>query len=178
MLFAETPGQCFAIYRNSPPPLRFPTVSWERSLTGDSWEVCTNEWIYRWLWRRSVILHRVHLEDHGGRGVRLPGALRDGWRRALEMERLSLSIYGSPVKGTKREGCFTGKPEGYFRLVWPCIINVGWRERNQQDATNLMFIIKHLSHHVSGIIMPIIRRTRVWTATYRVCPKSHEIYIF
>ena len=34
------------------------------------------------------------------------------------------------------------------------------RERNQQDATNLMFIIK-LSQHVSGIIMPIIRRTRV-----------------
>ena len=33
------------------------------------------------------------------------------------------------------------------------------RERDQQDATNLMFIIKLLSHHVSGIIMPIIRRT-------------------
>ena len=37
----------------------------------------------------------------------------------------------------------------------------GWRERNQQDATDLMFIIKLLSQHVSGIIMPIIRRTRV-----------------
>ena len=34
-------------------------------------------------------------------------------------------------------------------------MNLGWIERNQQDATNLMFIIK-LSQHVSGIIMPII----------------------
>ena len=52
---------------------------------------------------------------------------------------------------------------GRFRLLWPCIMNVGWRERNQQDATNLMFIIKLLSQHVSGIIMSIIRRTRVFT---------------
>ena len=29
-----------------------------------------------------------------------------------------------------------------FRLLWPCIMHVGWRERNQQDATNPMFIIK------------------------------------
>jgi hypothetical protein len=34
-----------------------------------------------------------------------------------------------------------------FRLLWPCIMNVGWRERNQQDATNPMFIIKLLSQH-------------------------------
>ena len=31
-----------------------------------------------------------------------------------------------------------------------------------------MFIIKLLSEHVSGIIMPIIRRTRVCTAAYGV----------
>ena len=31
-----------------------------------------------------------------------------------------------------------------------------------------MFIIKLLSQHVSGIIMPIIRRTRVCTAAYGV----------
>ena len=36
-------------------------------------------------------------------------------------------------------------------------MNVGWSERNQQDATNPMFIIKLLSQHVSGIIMPNIR---------------------
>ena len=56
----------------------------------------------------------------------------------------------------------------FFRLLWPCIMNAGWRERNQQDATNLMFIIKLLSQHVSGIIMPIVRRTRVCTAAYGV----------
>ena len=54
----------------------------------------------------------------------------------------------------------------FFRLLWPCIMNVGWRERNQQDATNPMFVIKLLSEHVSGIIMLIIRRTRVCTAAY------------
>ena len=61
----------------------------------------------------------------------------------------------------------TGKQTGNFRLLWPCIMNVGWRERNQQDATNLMFIIKLLSQHVSGI-MPIIRRTRECAAAYGV----------
>ena len=40
---------------------------------------------------------------------------------------------------------------------------LGWSERNQQDATNLMYIIKLLSQHVSGIITPIIRRTRPCT---------------
>jgi len=42
------------------------------------------------------------------------------------------------------------------------------RERDQQDATNPMFIIKLLSEHVSGIIMPIIRRTRRCTTAYGV----------
>ena len=46
--------------------------------------------------------------------------------------------------------------------------NVGWREVNQQDATNLMFIIKLLSQHVLGIIMPIIRRTRPCITVYGV----------
>jgi len=44
----------------------------------------------------------------------------------------------------------------------------GWRERNQQDATNLMFIIKLLSQHVSDITMPIFRRTRLCTTAYDV----------
>ena len=55
-----------------------------------------------------------------------------------------------------------------FRLLWPCIMNIGWRERNQQHAANLMFIIKLLSKLVSGIIMPISRRTRMCTAAYGV----------
>jgi len=43
-----------------------------------------------------------------------------------------------------------------------------WRERNQQDATNQMFIIKRLSQHVSGIIMSIIRRKVPCTTAYGV----------
>ena len=42
------------------------------------------------------------------------------------------------------------------------------REINQQDATNPMFIIKLLSQHVSGIIMPIIRRTKPCITAYGV----------
>jgi len=45
---------------------------------------------------------------------------------------------------------------------------VVWREINQQDATNPMFIIKLLSQHVSGIIMPIIRRKKLCTTAYGV----------
>jgi len=70
--------------------------------------------------------------------------------------------------GWNRKGLMFRWPEGakvffLFRLLWPCIMNVGWRERNQQDATNLIFIIILLSQHVSGTIMPIIRRTRLCT---------------
>ena len=46
--------------------------------------------------------------------------------------------------------------------------NAWWREVNQQDATNRMFIIKLLSQYVSGIIMPIIRRTRPCITAYNV----------
>jgi len=52
--------------------------------------------------------------------------------------------------------------------VWHNYNLLGWRERNQQVATNPMFIIKLLSQHVSDIIMPIIRRTRPCTTAYGV----------
>ena len=42
------------------------------------------------------------------------------------------------------------------------------REREQQDAAVLMFSITRLSQHVSGIISPIVRRTRLCTAAYGV----------
>ena len=109
----------------------------------------------------------------------------------------------------------------FFRILWPCIVNIRWRERNQQDATNSMFIIKlsistcfghhyahhqenktvsycmrcsawvcrlwlavvlwscvvscvhcvhFLSQHVSGIIMPIIRRIRPCPTACGVLP--------
>ena len=45
---------------------------------------------------------------------------------------------------------------------------VGFSERNQQDATNLVFIIKLLSQHVSGTFMPIFRRTRLCITAYGV----------
>ena len=61
-----------------------------------------------------------------------------------------------------------------LRLMWPCNMNVGWRERNQQDATNLMFIIKYLSQHVSGIIMPIISRTVTFTVHAARVPAPHN----
>ena len=47
-----------------------------------------------------------------------------------------------------------------FRFLWPCIVSKLWREReNQQDAT-VRCLLSILSQHVSGIIMPIFRRTR------------------
>ena len=50
---------------------------------------------------------------------------------------------------------------------------IGWRERNQQDVTNLMFIIKLIST-CSGIIMPIIMRTRVCTVHTARVPATHN----
>jgi len=44
------------------------------------------------------------------------------------------------------------------------------KRENQQDVTNSMFIIKLLSQHVSGIIMPIIRRIRPCPAVCGVLP--------
>jgi len=41
-------------------------------------------------------------------------------------------------------------------------------KKKQQNATNLMFIVKHLSQHVSCIIMPIFRRTLLCTTAYGV----------
>ena len=42
------------------------------------------------------------------------------------------------------------------------------REKNQQNTTNLIFIMQLPSQHVSGIIMPIIMRTRPCTTVYGV----------
>jgi hypothetical protein len=63
-----------------------------------------------------------------------------------------------------------------FLYLQGTMANVGWRERNEPHATNPMFIIKLLSQHVLGIIMPIIRRTRPCTTAYGVlyCNKSEK----
>jgi len=76
---------------------------------------------------------------------------------------------------------------GYARCLWEYVGNIvleGWREINQQDATNQMFlIIKLLSQHVSGIIMSIIRRTILcitaygvlhWLCWLRLCGAPHN----
>ena len=44
------------------------------------------------------------------------------------------------------------------------------KRENQQDAANSMFITKFLSQHVSGIIMPIIRRIRPCPTACGVLP--------
>jgi len=47
-----------------------------------------------------------------------------------------------------------------FRFLWPCIVSKLWSEReNQQDAT-VRCLFLTISQHVSGTIMPILRRTR------------------
>jgi len=46
-----------------------------------------------------------------------------------------------------------------FRFLWPCIVSKLWSEReNQRDAT-VRCLFLTISQHVSGIIMPIFRRT-------------------
>ena len=46
------------------------------------------------------------------------------------------------------------------RFLWPCIVSKLWSEiENQQDAT-VRCLLSILSQHISGIIMPIFRRTR------------------
>ena len=51
-----------------------------------------------------------------------------------------------------------------FRFLWPRIVSKLWIERerereNQQDA-KIRCLLSTLSQHVSGIIMPILRRTK------------------
>jgi len=80
---------------------------------------------------------------------------------------LSGSTEFFPTLSHKRHD-FRGKKIQHKMCMFSFIHNFWWRERNQQDATNPMFVIKLLSQHVSGIIMPIIRRTRPCTTAYGV----------
>ena len=60
--------------------------------------------------------------------------------------------------------CYTETKVTFFRFRWPCIMSKLWSEReNQQDAT-VRCLFSTISQHVSGIIMPIFRRTRRITA--------------
>ena len=57
-----------------------------------------------------------------------------------------------------------------FRILWPCIVNIRWREGTNKMQLISLFIIKPLSQHVSGIIMPIIRRIRPCPTACGVLP--------
>ena len=61
------------------------------------WRICK-----RRLWRRASLF--IGAQSGNLEWAYLPGTLRDGWRRALEMEHISLSLCGSSVRGTKRGG--------------------------------------------------------------------------
>ena len=62
----------------------------------------------------GIALHSGPFTTEGnvetGGGTRLPGTLKDGWRGALKTEHLSAK---DPMKGTLREGSFTGDPDRY-----------------------------------------------------------------
>ena len=47
-----------------------------------------------------------------------------------------------------------------FRFLWHCIMSKLWSERESQQDATVRCLLSILSQHVSGIIMPIFRRTR------------------
>ena len=52
------------------------------------------------------------------------------------------------------------------------------REKNEQDATNLTFIIQLLSQHVSGIMMPEICCDRSWIINIRLVASCSFFSLF
>jgi len=44
-----------------------------------------------------------------------------------------------------------------FSFLWPCIVNISWRERTNKMQLIRCLLSNFLFQHVSGIIMPIIR---------------------
>ena len=81
----------------------------------------------------------------------------------LKHEADLLSVSSAEFQDTRNHDCMVHK---HVYAVENNGHNIGWREReNQQDATNLMFIIQLISQHVSGIIISIIRRTRLCTTS-------------
>jgi len=57
-----------------------------------------------------------------------------------------------------------------FRFLWPCIVKVRWRERTNKMQLIRWLLSNFLSQHVSGIIMPIIRRIRPCPTACGVLP--------
>ena len=83
--------------------------------------------------------------------------------------------------------CSNKRILGNFRLVWPCIMNVGWRERNQQDATNPTQLIRlsdllhlvgvlgssyYIFFHVWSIKILCIYKHRYWCSSKYMRPSN------
>ena len=74
--------------------------------------------------------------------------------------KLSYEFWDSVFNGEDIDTIFNEFINTYFRFLWPCIVSKLWSEReNQQDAA-VRCLFSTISQHVSGIIMPIFRRTR------------------
>ena len=56
------------------------------------------------------------------------------------------------------------------RCLWPCIVNIRWREITDKMQLIRCSLSDFLSQHVSGIIMPIIRRIRPCRTARSVLP--------
>ena len=57
-----------------------------------------------------------------------------------------------------------------FRFLWPCIVNVMWRERTNKKQLIQCLLSNFLSQHVLGIITPIITRIRPCPTSCGVLP--------
>ena len=57
-----------------------------------------------------------------------------------------------------------------FRFLWSCIVNIRWRERTNKMQLIRCLLSNFLSQHISGIIMPIIRRIRPCPTACGVLP--------
>ena len=48
----------------------------------------------------------------------------------------------------------------YFRFLWPCVLNIRWRERTNKMQLIWCLLLDFLSQHVSRHVTPIIGRIR------------------
>jgi len=76
--------------------------------------------LFKWLWRQTSISIGPPWETW--KGARLPRPLRDGWKG---LWRWGVSLYGSSVKGTWREGSLAGNSGGWVRLWSWASLSIG-----------------------------------------------------
>jgi len=71
---------------------------------------------------------------------------------------------GFSILGSSRDSSFC------FRFLWPCIVNIRWRERTNKMQLTRCLLSNFMSQHVSDIIMTIIRRIRPCPTACGVLP--------